>query len=103
MSDIQQLLDDYADGVEFPEVSGFEILELLDSRSALAARESELDGGQRARLEQADTLFLRNAPMFYENVTTLGNLSDLRRRAAAPCSHWWWYLEKLVQNEPLKA
>jgi hypothetical protein len=35
----------------------------------------------------------------YESLSALGNLSDLRRRAAAPCSHSWWYLEKLVRSE----
>ena len=103
MDELQRLLERYVNAVRFPEVSGFEVLELLDVRSSLAAQESQLDVKQRALLEEADTVFLRHAPMFYESVTALGDLSDLRRRAAAPCSHWWWYLEKLVQREPAKA
>jgi hypothetical protein len=88
--------------VQFPEVSGFEVLELLDVRSRLATVESELDEAQRAQLEDADSVFLRYTPMLYESVITLGDLADLRRRAAAPCSHWWWYLEKLAQRERIK-
>lgn len=103
MNELQQLLEHYAKGVQFPQVSGFEVLELLDVRSKLAAQEGQLDAQQRAQLEDADSLFLRYAPAFYESVGELGNLGDLRRRAAVPCSHWWWYLEKLAQREPAKA
>ena len=103
MSEICSLLEDYVGGVHFPDVSGFEVLELLDVRSQLAARESELDAAQRTRLEDADSVFLRHAALFHESVIPLGDLGDLRRRAGACCSHWWWYLEKLGQREPARA
>ena len=103
MSDIQRLLEQYIKAVRFPEASGFEVLELLDVRSKLAAQEIALDAEQRLQLEEADSMFLRHAPVFYESAVVLGDLSDLRRRAAAPCSHWWWYLEKLAQRESVKA
>ncbi len=103
MSEVQQLLEHYVKAVQFPEVSGFEILELLDVRSTLATREGELDMAQRVQLEDADSVFLRYARTFYESVAVLGDLEDLRRRAGAPCSHWWWYLEKLAQREPADA
>ncbi|RMF86269.1 MAG: hypothetical protein D6736_15555 [Nitrospinota bacterium] len=102
MSNVQQLLEQYVKAVRFPDVSGFEILELLDIRSSLALRESELDEAQQAQLEEADSLFLHHIPLLYERISTLGPLSELRRRAAVPCSHWWWYLEKLVLREPIK-
>jgi hypothetical protein len=100
MSETRRLLDHYVSGVRFPEVSGFEVLELLDVRSRLAAHERELDTRQREELEDADGVFLLAAPRFYESVTALGELREHRRRAAASCSHWWWYLEKLAQREP---
>ncbi len=103
MSKAHQLLEQYMKAVRFPGVSGFEVLELLDLRSNLAALESELGAEQRAQLEEAESVFLRNAPLFYESVAALSDLAELRRRAAAPCSHWWWYLEKLAQREPVKA
>jgi hypothetical protein len=53
-------------------------------------------------LEDADGVFLLQAPTFYESVAALGDLSDLRRRAAVPCSHWWWYGEKLGQCEQVE-
>ncbi len=103
MTEGQRLLDEYAHSVQFPEVSGFEVLELLDLRSKLAALEMQLDAAQRAALEEADSIFLRHASAFYESVAALGDLSNLRSRASAPCSHWWWYLEKLANREPVKA
>ncbi len=103
MREVPRLLEQYVKGVRFPEASGFEVLELLDVRSSLALQESELDAEQRAQLEEADGRFLRHSRMFYESIAALGDLSDLRRRAAVPCSHWWWYLDKLVQREPVGA
>ena len=102
MSEVERLLGLYVKAVAFPEVSGFEVLELLDVRSRVAAQESELDAAGRARLEEADTLFLRHAPKFHQSVAALGDLGDLRRRASAPCSHWWWYLEKLAQRDTVR-
>ena len=103
MREAQRLLDQYTQAVRFPRSSGFEVLELLDVRSRLAAQEQRLDPDQRARLEEADSFFLRHADAFYESVASLGELSILRSRAAAPCSHWWWYLEKLAQRALVKA
>ena len=102
MHEAQRLLEYYVKAVQFPEISGFEVLELLDVRSRLATEESELDEAQRAQLEDADSVFLRYTPMLYERVIALGDLAHLRRRAAVPCSHWWWYLEKLAQRESIK-
>ena len=102
MSEVKELVDHYATAVRFPEASGFEVLELLDVRSRLAAREDELGPTLQARLEEADTAFLRHARSFLESVATLGDLRELRRRSSAPCSHWWWYLEKFAQRQPVE-
>jgi hypothetical protein len=99
MNEAQRLLEHYVKAVRFANVSGFEVLELLDVRSRLAALESELDRAQRTQLEEADSLFLDHAPTFYESVAAVGDLSDLRRRASVLCSHWWWYLEKLPSRQ----
>ena len=99
MSDAGRLLESYVKAVEFPGVSGFEVLELLDVRSRIAAQEADLDPVARERLEDADSMFLRHSVRFYECVALVGDLRDLRRRASVPCSHWWWYLEKLGRRE----
>ncbi len=103
MNELEHLLEHYTKGVRFPQASGFEVLELLDVRSRIAGRETDLSVAQRSQLEEADSVFLQNAPAFYESVAPLGDLRELRLRAAAACSHWWWYLEKLALREPIKA
>jgi len=102
MSEAKRLLGYYSTAVRFPGVSGFEIFELLDVRSRLAGCEEELTREQRRRLEKADEKFLRDAPAFYESVAAVGDLPELRRRADVPCSHWWWYLERLAEREPVQ-
>ena len=94
-----RLLAKFCQGVRYPTVSGFEVLELLDIRSTLAQREAKLSEEGKKRLEEADSLFLQNAQQFYESVTRVANLEEMRKRASVPPSHWWWYLEKLVRAE----
>lgn len=99
MKEYEHLLASFCQGVCHPQVNGFEVLELLDVRSALAQQEGELNEGARKKLEDADDLFLKNARQFYENVARVADLEEMRKRAAVSPSHWWWYLEKLVQAE----
>jgi hypothetical protein len=95
----KRLLETFCQGVCLPKVSGFEVLELLDVRSALARQEGELNKEARKKLEEADGLFLKNARQFYEAVARVADLEEMRRRAAVSPSHWWWYLEKLARAE----
>jgi hypothetical protein len=99
MTESAKLLADYAVGVGFSQVSGFEILELLDVRSRLVLAESQLSRGEQDQLEKADEIFLAHAGEFYAQVAKVANLKDMRRRAAIPISHWWWHLEKLSRYE----
>ncbi|MFB6274068.1 MAG: hypothetical protein ABEL51_14355, partial [Salinibacter sp.] len=77
--------------------SGFEVLELLDARSALAQFEDRLSDEERRRVEAADRAFLAHARRFYESVRRVANLEGQRQRAKASPSHWWWYLDELVE------
>lgn len=97
MRKTEQLLARFRQGVQHPEVSGFEVLELLDIRSALAEHEEELSEAKRRELEAADSLFLTHVQHWYESVVQVANLEAMRRQAAVSPSHWWWYLENLVQ------
>jgi hypothetical protein len=99
MEEKERLLKDYAISVHHPQVSGFEILELLDLRSRIAELEAELTEGERRRLEEADSLFLKSANRFYESLSQVADLAEMREQVGASPSHWWWYLEKLVQVE----
>lgn len=61
MSQFEELLKSYIVGLEHPEVSGFELLEVLEKRSALAEFEDQLDDMARRQLEEADALFMGHA------------------------------------------
>lgn len=99
----ERLLKDYAIGVCHPESSGFEVLELLDVRSQLAELESGLSDEEREKLEEADSLFLQNADRLYESLLQVADLTEMRKRAGVAPSHWWWYLDKLLQAEKIFA
>jgi hypothetical protein len=91
------LVEAYATSVRFPDVSGFEILELLRLRSRLAEVEQDLTAAERAALEAADALFLQNAPALYRQIAQVTSLETLRKEAGVRPSHWWWYLDALTR------
>lgn len=97
MSELKALIESYAIDVQFPQVSGFEVLEMLDLRSEIAEREKKLSEAERQQLEEADRRFLQHAREFYASLSQVADLSEERRRNNVPPSHWWWYLEELVQ------
>ena len=96
--EIHHLLEQYVEDVNHPEVSGFEWLDLLTIRSTLAERETSLSSAQRRRLEEADARLLAAAPIALVRLVEIAPLPELRQRANASPSHWWWYLDLLQQN-----
>lgn len=94
----KDLLKSFIVGVNYPNVSGFEALELLDARSAIAEIESKLTKEEKVELEKADSLFLSNVDKLYKSVAQVADLNEMRKRAGIPPSHWWWYIEKLVKT-----
>jgi hypothetical protein len=103
MSELKELLRHYSEGVGYPDVSGFEILELLDIRSEIARKEKELSPEEREKLETADGVFLKNAAKFFAAIRGIADLAEMRRKANVSPSHWWWYLEKLAYREKVTA
>jgi len=99
MSDYKKWLANYTVGVKFPGVSGFEILEMLQARSHLAQIEISLNANERAELEAADATFLTHANDFFESLSEIADLSELRAKTNILPSHWWWHLDKLVQQK----
>ena len=80
MTNTDDLLAGFCQSVQHPQMSGFEVLELLDIRSALARREEELNDLQRRTLEEADEVFLRHAAPFHESVMQIANLAEIARK-----------------------
>jgi hypothetical protein len=96
--EIHHLLEQYVEDVNHPEVSGFEWLDLLSTRSTLAEKDASLSSSQRRRLEEADVQLLAAAPLALARLVEIAPLPELRQRVNASPSHWWWYLDLLQQN-----
>lgn len=93
--DPHHLLEQYVEDVGHPEVSAFELLDLLHTRSVLAMVEAKFSAAERQRLEEADARLLATAPVLLKRLTEIASLPTLRRRANVSPSHWWWYLDLL--------
>jgi hypothetical protein len=103
MERIESLLEKFALSVQYPDVSGFELLELLDMRSKIAEQEYNLTEEERRKLEEADRCFLRNIGRIYANIAQVADLVEVREKFGIYPSHWWWYLEELVGVEKVTA
>ena len=103
MSALKELIENYAVDVEFPDVSGFELLEMLDLRSEIAEGKGELTEEERQLLEEADRRFLQRAYSFYASISQVADLTEARRLGNVPPSQWWWYLDTLVEATKIAA
>lgn len=92
----KHLMDYISKAIAHPDVSGFEVLELLDVRSRLASREPLLDESAKARLEDLDRQLLQMADTWLERISEVAGLAEMRRRAHILPSHWWWYLDEIT-------
>ncbi len=99
MTDYKKWLANYTVSVNFPRVSGFEILEMLQARSHLTLLESNLSANERTELESADAIFLTHAQEFYASLSEIADLAEARVSRNVLPSHWWWHLDKLAQNQ----
>ncbi len=93
-----KLMDYLSEGILNPDVSGFELLELLDIRSQLASREPLLDENEKARLEKMDRQLSRLAESWAESISEVADLAEMRKRNHVLPSHWWWYLDEMISN-----
>ena len=92
----KHLMDYISEAIDHPDVSGFELLELLDVRSRLASREPILDEASKTRLEDLDRQLLQMAESLLERISEVVDLKEMRRRSHNLPSHWWWYLDEIT-------
>ena len=94
----KKLMDLLNEGIKHPDVSGFELLELLDIRSQLASREPLLDENAKDRLEKLDRQLSQLAETWAKRISEVADLSEMRKRSHVLPSHWWWYLDEMSSN-----
>jgi len=93
----RELIEYLEEAIAHSDVSGFEILELLDVRSKLAAREPILTDGDKARLEAIDKRILRMLDHLVSRISEIADLAEMRKRGHVFPSHWWWYMDEIVE------
>lgn len=91
------LLKHYLTDVEFSGVSGAEHLEMLLLRDRLWEIESTLSEQERKTLTEADQQLIRQARVFYEELSQFIDLAAKRTEQETSSSQWWWYLDVLAQ------
>lgn len=91
-----ELMEYLSKAMAHPDVSGFEVIEILDVRSRLAAREPLLGKTEKAKLEDIDRQFLGMAQVWLSRISEVAELGEMRQRANALPSHWWWYLDEIT-------
>lgn len=98
MTDIEKELSAYEAGVDFPDVSGMEHLEMFMTRSELHRVEDQLTAEQQIRLANADKRLLQRAHLFYQTIQTIADLARWRETETdVTPEHWWWYLDVVAK------
>lgn len=96
MKQLESWLTQYETDVRFPDVSGMEHLDMLLTRSRIAADKDALTPDQTERLLNADQQLLQNAEQFYRAIAAVADLAEWRTTSAVSSEEWWWYLDVLV-------
>ncbi len=92
----KELMDYLNKSLFHPDVSGFELLEILDIRSQLAFREPLMDDNEKIELEKFDRQLSRFADYWAACISEVADLAEMRKRAHVLPSHWWWYLNERI-------
>lgn len=95
----RQLIEYLSKSIDSPDVSGFELLELLDIRSLIASRETLFNEADTTLLEELDRRLIGMADFLCSRISEVADVSAARRRAHCLPSHWWWYLDEIAQRK----
>ena len=96
MTQIELWLTQYETDVRFSDVSGMEHLDMLITRSNIAANRDMLTSEQLNRLLVADETLYQNVERFTRAITVVGGLAEWRSTRVISPEEWWWYLDVLV-------
>ncbi|MFJ8528384.1 hypothetical protein [Bacillus sp. NPDC094106] len=89
------LIKNYGLDVSDFEVSPFESLNMLHTRSALKKIIHELTNEERIQLYSYDMLLIQNAKKMSEHIREVYDFS----LSTEPSSEWWWHLDKVAKGE----
>ncbi len=81
--------DTYLTDVRFPEVSGAEHLQLLQTRDRLADGDTALTAEEQHALHEADQHLIANAATFYTELARFVDLAAYRTEHQIDPTRWW--------------
>ena len=94
---MNRLLKHYQIDVDFPGVSGAEMLEMLLIRDQLAEQEGLLTPVEREVLAVSDRQLLRQAALFHAELSRFIDLAQRRQEKRILPDRWWWHLDVLAE------
>jgi len=112
LGDLDKMIDNYRDYLVekdlFPRTGkdAFRMITLREEMEKLCddleKRDTDL-AMEKVRIEKYDQRMVKNADFFLRNLTTFINLKSYREGRAIPSSHWWWYLDKVIERRRKEA
>lgn len=94
---MNRLLKNYVVDVQFPDVSGIEQVQMLETRSQLAEIEAELSPQEREALLEANRQLAAQADKFLQELNRFVDLAEEWQQRRPHPNDWWWYLDILAQ------
>ncbi len=94
---MNRLLEHYQIDVEFPGVSGAEMLEMLNIRDQLVGQEPLLTATEQEILATCDRRLLKQAAAFHAELSRFVDLAQRRQEKHISPERWWWHLDVLAE------
>ncbi|MEZ4726848.1 MAG: hypothetical protein R3E79_06910 [Caldilineaceae bacterium] len=94
---MNKYLTRYLVAAQHPDVSGFEVLDMLMTRDKLMQQHESLSLSEKAQLAAADQVVVANAPAFCQELSTITSLTYERQQRVPLPTQWWWYLDVITQ------
>jgi hypothetical protein len=87
----------YKVAVQHPEVSGFEMLDMLMIRDRLEVQWNRLTLQEQNEVLASDRQLLSHADQFFAALSQVTSFDYERQHRQPGPEQWWWYLDVLVQ------
>lgn len=94
-------LQHYLIAVQHPDVSRFELLDMIMVRDKLFVQWSSLTPQQQTQTAAADQLLLGHATEMVAELSHITDLNHERQQRNPSPEQWWWYLD-VLSHTPLQ-
>ena len=92
MTKYEKEIRNYGLGIDDFEVSPFESVNMLHTRSRLEKVVHDLTNEEKIKLYAYDMVLIQNAKKMSEYISEIYNFSNSKE----PLTEWWWHLDKVA-------